>query len=404
MALTEKQKQLRAKGYGASEVAALVGLSFKTPIDVYRDKVLGLVEEPEDENLAAEFGDMLEEPTAKVYAKRTGKFLARVHTQQHPTKPLAIATPDRAAFLTAVARGDPRRKVEDLGAEPVERLVEVKTTASANRRDYGTPGTDEVPEEKVIQCIWQMGVARGRGSDVLCVDLPVLFRGEWGIQILDFSVQWNEAVFEGLYDTVAKFDRDHVQAKKPPPADASDAYLAFLSRAFPTHREGFVMKATPEQEQLMLRYALGRQIADRAEAYKKRIAAALRATIGDAEGIESETLGRITYKRTKDSTSVNWQGIAEDALRQLGLLIQMMPDDMRPTWEAEYRALRPRHTKPRAGYRALRTYFTKDSKAEQVERQQLAMTLPPEPKKKKGKKTDDTQQQFTSSTQPENDE
>lgn len=350
MSLTKKSQDLRAQGFGASEIAALVGLSFRTPIDVYADKVLGA--KNDESSLPAELGELLEEPVAKIYSERTGSFLARVHTIQHPTKPLCIATPDRARFSTAEARGDSRRKIANLGEEDFDRLVEVKTTAGSNRHQYGPDGTDDVPEEKLIQCIWQMGAARGQGARVDLVDLPVLFRDDWGVEIRTYSVAFNEAVFDGLYQAAERFQCDHVLPKKPPPIDHSDRYADFLARAFPVHKPGSIVTADAYAEELMLRFAKIKAAKKRLDVMGKKTGAQLRALIGENEGLVSDRYGKLTFKKTKDSSKVRWKDAANDALLLAGLAINAMPEgDRRDQLAESAKGILPKHTKAIPGHR-----------------------------------------------------
>jgi putative phage-type endonuclease len=65
----------RRTGIGGSDIAAILGLSpWRTPLDVYRDKVDG-AEQPETE--AMRWGRLLEDVIAREYAVRAGVRIQR---------------------------------------------------------------------------------------------------------------------------------------------------------------------------------------------------------------------------------------------------------------------------------------------------------------------------------------
>ena len=72
-----KQRKL---GIGGSDVAAVLGLSaFRTPTDVYLDKIGEA--EPRQATDSMHFGQLLEAVVAKEFARRTGMKVQRVNTR-----------------------------------------------------------------------------------------------------------------------------------------------------------------------------------------------------------------------------------------------------------------------------------------------------------------------------------
>lgn len=373
MALTPEQKLLRLEAYGASEVATVVGKGPGKIEELWQSKAYPKppAELDEESSLAAELGTLEEEPTARIYARRTKTFLTMVKTLRHPTKPLAIATPDRARFLVEpnfLRLGAPLYPGaealpvvdhhEDL--EQADRLVEVKTTGSRYRREYGEAGTGVVPAEKAIQCTWQLGVC---GMDV--ADLPVLFRGEWGVKLETFTVTFNEQLFEGLYEAVEKFHRDYVVTKKPPPPTGTDAYDEVLAQVYPTSSKPAVV-ATPEHEQLMMRFAQLHEVERRVKLLRKTAQQELKTIIGEAAGMTSETLGKINWRRSKDGSKVDWAKACNDALQLGGLVLnglqRLRADESCATQEsidelaARLKAIVPAATSHKPGHRTFRMY------------------------------------------------
>jgi hypothetical protein len=381
MALTEEQKRLRAEAYGASEVATIVGSGYGKLIDLYGSKVKpDFSEENLDDMLAAELGTLEEEPTARVYARKTGTFLHRVRTLRHPTKPLAVATPDRARFVSEEEWKRAHEKAHakyfshaavELDADELEdadRLVEVKTHAARYRRDYGPAGTGQIPEHEAIQTTWQMGVTGKR-----IVDVPVLFRSDWGVRFEVFTVGFNEELFESLYEAVERFHRNHVLAQKPPPPDGSEAYDKEMERLHSVVNKA-PMVATADDEEMMLRFAKFSEVERRAGILKAKVGQALKDRIRDAGGLISPTLGKLSWILVRERPEVDWKKAANDALTIGGLVLNGMQklnaDDAKPSAESiaelanRLKAIVPDATKQRNGYRYLRLFPEGEAKLE----------------------------------------
>lgn len=384
MALTPEQKRLRLEAFGASEGPTLVRKGHGKLIDLWRSKVdpSSDPEVVEEQNDLLELGEEYEDPVCRIYARRTGTFLARVDTLRHPTKPLAVATPDRARFtsheaMLAVAGSGPVSSVEAL--QNAERLVEAKSTGSRYRRDFGRAGTGEVPEEKALQCIWQMGV-----TGLRVVDLPVVFMGEWGRRIEVFTVTWNEEVFEWMYEAAERFWHDHVLTKKPPEPDGSDAYDEVLAETYTANSKPPI-PADPDDERLMLDFARWREVEKRAEVMKKRAAQTLKARIGLTDGLVSSTLGKLSWKHTKDSVEVDHAKALQEALALSGLCLnafdvlaktgEQLNAKNRTELEARLRAIVPNATSTTPGHRRL-LFTPKKGSAADLSAARLRTELP----------------------------
>lgn len=308
MSLTSKQLARRRAGVGASEIAVLAGLSkWSSPIAVWESKVLG---HSIDSNYAMELGTELEAPIARVWAKLNAKHLALVDTLAHPTKPLALATPDRAIYSDAAMRGDARKKRTDV--RDAEALLQVKSTNWRMRRLWGDEGTDAVPDEYLCQAHWEGAVA-GQSEVIFAVDFDKT-------KLHEFRVRVDLAVFDALYEIAERFFREHVDTKTPPPPDSSDAWSEYLSRAFPRDAKPALVPiapgSEPEVERAVAEFLLLKAADARLKKRKEKAYQIIAARIGDAAGIEG-TFGKVTWKRTKDSTVVKWQALAEEATKLL---------------------------------------------------------------------------------------
>jgi putative phage-type endonuclease len=368
VSLSDEQKKLRATGLGASEIASIVGVGPGKLIDVWESKVSQRPAEDLDDMLPAELGVLLEQPVADVYARRTGTLLAPTATFRHPTRPLILATPDRARFTSEAALQAARAFGLDVHGQlshpdalsHADRLLEVKTHAARYRRDYGREGSGSVPEHEAIQTIVQMGVTGQR-----TVDLAVLFRGDFSVKLEVFTVAWNSDLFEALAEAAERFWTDHVLTRKPPPPDASDAYSEVLGRIHPTVTKPHAV-ADADDEELMLRYSKFSEVARRADHLKKLTGQRLMARVGDAGGLSSTSLGKLSWVHVRDRMDVDWRQAANNALELAGLCLQgfdklaavgeQITPENRAQLEARLKEIVPLASKPAGGYRYLRMY------------------------------------------------
>jgi putative phage-type endonuclease len=193
----------RMNGIGASEAAQAIGVSsYGTPLALWERK-RGLAP-PVEENEAMLWGKRLEPLIAHAWQNETGKIVARqqvfVRSSWHPH-----------LFATLDALGT---KGE---------LVELKAIGHWRARGLGDDGTDQVPDEWVIQAQQQMICARELG-DVDCerVHFAVLVAGQ---RLRAFEVRWNDRLVEGMLPKLDDFWRAVKDGTPPPPSDGSDARI-----------------------------------------------------------------------------------------------------------------------------------------------------------------------------------
>ena len=129
--------EARRKGIGASDIAAVLGVSpWATPYQLYLDKRGELPQE--DEKPVLHRGKRFEPVVLQFYEDETGHAVTRQQEHVVGAEPWMLATLD--GFDAVV--GAP---------------VEAKTRNEFYRRDeFGEPGTDEVPIYYGAQVYWQM--------------------------------------------------------------------------------------------------------------------------------------------------------------------------------------------------------------------------------------------------------
>jgi predicted phage-related endonuclease len=284
-------------------------------------------------------GLRLEDVVAELFTARTGlgtRSDNRHHT--HPKDPWLVAHLDYRVL------GHPGQ------------LVECKTQSS--RAGWGEDGSDDVPVHYWIQCQHEMLVTGAYQTFV-----PVLF-GTYDFRVFDiprdeeFMVTWRIAAEE--------FWTDHVLAGVPPPLGGDAFSHKVVSARWPNYED--VLKALPpERELLVLRLREEteklKEQTESVETLKHRI----EDLIGDAAGIEG-SWGKITWKRIKDRTIIEWDKVAET----WKAAIQNVLDNVNPgdddqavqalaLAEAARDAAVPMYTRIEPGYRRIDVRFKKDA-------------------------------------------
>lgn len=332
MGLTAEQLLFRRTAIGASEIAALVGLSrWKTPMQVFASKR----GEPDDsDSLPAELGTLLEDPISAVIQARTGTVLFPVDSIRHPEFKFAVATPDRAVFAPGwvAPAGVKLLQREHLG--PCLKLCQIKSTTWRQKEFWGVPGSDAVPEDYLCQEQWEMGV-----SGVKSADIAVLFDKD---RLETYCLQFDATIFDGLYAIAERFMHDHVLTGIPPPPDASAGYGEALERVYPRQQSERLVDAPDAIGDTIVRFAVLRQakklVEQGMEFYRSRITY----LINKDTGIQGK-FGKITWKRSKDSVAIDHEKAFEAARMLAGLLLNRFGPSLtaveREQLEAQLRGL-----------------------------------------------------------------
>ena len=183
----------REEGIGASEVAAVVGLSpWDSPFSLYLKKTHQVPRT--EENQAMHLGHLLEPVVATLWEEATGgrtiKASAADIIYQDPEKPWRRVTPDRIAY-----------RISPWSGKKEKTLVEIKTT---------TVGfdADTIPDNYLAQCQYQMLV-----TGIHNCDLAWLTSGRY----FDYArIEYDEAFAEWLGGEVDKFYNECVIGGREP--------------------------------------------------------------------------------------------------------------------------------------------------------------------------------------------
>ena len=187
----------RQTGIGGSDVAAILGLSkWKTPLDVYNDKI---AENPvEESNASIEWGNRLEPVIRQKYADVTGIPVTIPNTTfRHPEHPFMIANVD--------------------GLLPDGSVLEIKTARSG--ADWGEEGTDEIPEYYLTQVQHYMAVTGSKMCDVAVL----IGASDFRIYHVDFDPE----IAAMLIEEEKAFWQRVIDRNPPAPRTYAEASAAF---------------------------------------------------------------------------------------------------------------------------------------------------------------------------------
>jgi putative phage-type endonuclease len=277
MTFTDEQRAARRTGLGASEVSAVLGLpSFLSPLEVWASKTEGAERE---DSLDLWRGRAVEPVIVEWYERETGRKTRPAEVARHPRCKVLFATPDRM------------HKQEE--PEPLE----AKSVRFSLQHLFGESGTDEVPQQYLVQVQVQMACT-GAASGTLAA----LF-GLDELRVYRFA---RDAELEGLIvEGVERWWRDYVVTGKPPPVDGSPAWAERLARA-PREEKALPATAAMREAADVLKSAkAAKASAEKAEAEARN---RLLSLMEGADSIE----GLCTYRQTKGRASTDWRAVVED--------------------------------------------------------------------------------------------
>lgn len=242
----------RMRGIGGSDAPAILGLSArKTPLEVYLEKRGELA--PEPDNDAMKMGRLLEPIVRQEYAERTGRVVVQPREMLvHPKYGFVIGHPD--GIVQGEARG-----------------YEGKTA----RFDFGwgEPGTDQVPQDYVIQVQHYMLLT---GLPVF--DVGVLIGGQ---EFRLYEVPADRELQEMILDAEASF-WPRVAGGEPPEPDFHKPHALRAVQALYRGTNGATLTATEHHERIRLVMEDAMERARTAEAAAEGAKAMLLWDMGDA--------------------------------------------------------------------------------------------------------------------------
>lgn len=289
--------EVRKGGIGSSDAAAAAGMNpYKSQLELWMDKTgrsEGQQTSGQDDPMY--WGTLLEPYVASTYQERTGHKVRRLNAVlQHPAFSYLLANIDR----------------EVVGCPDVQ-ILECKTAGEFGSRLW----RDGVPLYVQLQVQHQLAVTGKQAADV-----AVLLCGQ---KLEIHRVERDEAIIAQLVTLESRF-WEHVVNDTPPPADGSDSAGQALRQLY---------RGTDTEVDFSDHETLSEKFSDlvdlqeelkagegRAECLKQ----ALQEAMADASKATFKT-GEVTFRRSKDSESVDVKRLAEE----------------HPEWIAAYRTIRP---------------------------------------------------------------
>lgn len=251
----------RTTGIGASEAAAVLGLSpWKSPLELWAEKA-GLVEAPTEEREAIRWGKLIQPLLVKEYARETGRA-----TIEHPayalyrdaTRPWLLATPDALTW-----RAEPDRL-------EVPGVVEVKNV-TAYKADAWVSEPPLLYQVQVQQQLAVLGYDWG--------SLAALIGGN--------TFRWVDVAANADFQEVLILKLEafwlSVQRESPPPADGSDRTREILAKLYPKPEPGVEVALPPESAAWGQRLTEIEAVLKATGSEKSTLENQLRAAIGAAE-------------------------------------------------------------------------------------------------------------------------
>ena len=292
--LSKEQLDMRREGIGASEIAAICGLSpFVSALQVYLIK--RGIEEPAylSDNQAVEWGNRLEATVAKKYAEENGVAITRLNkTYVHAKNPWMMCTPDAEIF-------------DDFEVgEVIDYGLEVKTAGTRSAFRWGEKG-DDMPPEYLMQCAWSCAV-----RDCGRWDLAVLIGGN------DYRpyTYHRDMSLEQRIIAIGREFWEGVQSGIPPDPDASESAKKALVGLYPEDQGEIIAVTNGDLGQWIEQLRVSKDAEKKAIVDKREAENHIKKAIGDNAGIETASGDRFTWKKNKDGKKVHW----DDLARELG--------------------------------------------------------------------------------------
>lgn len=273
----------RTLAIGGSEIAAIFGLhDYLDEFSLWARKKGELL--PVQETHRINLGQFLQRGIAEYYSHVTGlKTEWRDKTERHPHYPFMAYSPD--ALVIGERRG-----------------LDTKYVSFDQSPRWGKT-IEQIPPQAVMQAWWYLAAL-----DYLQWDIAALVVGLDEMRI--YTVERDFEVEGVMLRKAREWWERYLVGEERPPITGSETSARWLQKTWPRHRRGDIRTATFEQAAMLDEYAGVRQELDCFNERRQLLEAQIKEQIGEHEGLKWPG-GRFTWKLTKDSERVEWEGLAK---------------------------------------------------------------------------------------------
>jgi putative phage-type endonuclease len=258
---------------GGTDIAAILGLHpYISAAQVWRRKK-GFEGETAL-NQAMVHGQNLEGYVATCYGNVTGRKLEKSRLYRDPEIPFFAANPD----------------FEVIGES---RLLECKTAGYFAGQIFGAE-TDAVPDQYLVQCMWQMAVTGAQA-----VDLAVLIDGN---DFRIYPIERDQELINTLRDKAFKWWMTYIEADNPPPISGMQADTDWVKSSYPQSYEE-ELNATPDIDDLCEQLREVKAGLRSIEERKSQIENDIKLYMETAGTLQS-TVGTVTWRTNKAGSRV----------------------------------------------------------------------------------------------------
>lgn len=293
MTLSPERIELGKTRSGGSQAAAIMGLHpYQTRYQAYLEAIGEGA--PRDETYPMLRGTHLGPAVWDIYRAITGEYVSHRGRHEksltHSDYPRLVSTPDARIKRTEYGKPYAAGETKSAGWRTLQR--------------YGAPGTQEIPDEVLVQVHCEMIVLDVSEARVV---LPL------DTELAVYPIIRSDKLCIAINDALNGFWENHVLPRVPPPVEAADEND--LKRI---HAVAVVGKAREPDEEIALWAAIKLDAAEilQKDEYKaatekeKEAKAKLRALMGDAMICQGEGY-KVTWKNNKNKTVTDYKAIAE---------------------------------------------------------------------------------------------
>lgn len=344
------------RGLGASDAATVLGLSpYKTPLTLWleltgraeRESISdtgygswGTIHEPtllretamRHDTIVLGHDEWLEPcfyaPSGRCIPKGSGQYLDLTVSEaekmivnvdgllslQHPNHPWLVAHPDGYAME---ARN---------GVLYPKAMIQVKTAGHYFAKDWGEEGTDEIPDDYIVQVACEAALFSYEAVDPLPVWLPVLIGGNT-FKVL--RVEPPAKLCQYVIDKMVAFWTENVEGDVAPDPKDADDHAAALKVLYPQDDDQTLI-ATTDMIELAAQLKVAAEASQIAYEHQKEIENQIKELMGEAKKIQGDRWS-VSWYDTKGG--IDYVGL----VKELGADQDLIEKFRRPS----YRTFRP---------------------------------------------------------------